>query len=121
MTSKGQLEKDLADAKQEIYTLKNQLVECSQNVRDKNREIAVALKPQPLPHAARVATLAVVFILEQHAEVMATDVGAGVAAYQRAVQRAGDLRRLAEIPWEHRDAADELDQDARALYNELTT
>lgn len=86
-----------------------------------HREITAALKPQPLPHAARVATLAVVFILEQHAEVMATDVGAGVAAYQRAVQRAGDLRRLAEIPWEHRDAADELDQDARALYNELTT
>lgn len=76
-----------------------------------------------IPYELRVATFAVVKILEQHAEVLSTDTGAGVAAYQRAVQRAGDLRRAIELrafAWEP-TGVDDIEYDAQALYEDLTS
>lgn len=86
-----------------------------------------AARKLPTDYDVRVAAEAVAMILEQHAEVMATEVGAGVAAYQRAVKRVHSLRRAvrdssptAPAPVTASSFA-ALEGEARALYNELTT
>ena len=85
-------------------------------------------KPRPrVPWNVLEAALAVVLILEQHAEVMSTEIGAGVAQYQKAMQRAGDLRRSVENAvneWGSSDTPSQigpLNESAQALYEELTS
>lgn len=82
------------------------------------RERTIENLREPIPRPVRVAALAVVMILDQHADVLATDVGAGVRAYKVAYRRVRDLERLLEVDGTiHQEVINE----ATALYNELTT